>query len=85
MLRLDAAPDASPAVDIPEIEKIVARVARIPEKQASDSDKERLRTLEDSLKRVVFGQEEAVAIVAKSIRRARAGLGLPDHPAVRAR
>ena len=81
MLRLDAAPDASPAVDIPEIEKIVARVARIPEKQASDSDKERLRTLEDSLKRVVFGQEEAVAIVAKSIRRSRAGLGLPDHPA----
>ena len=81
MMRLDAAPDASPAVDIPEIEKIVARVAHIPEKQASDSDKERLRTLEDSLKRVVFGQEQAVAIVAKSIRRARAGLGQPDHPA----
>ena len=81
MLRLDAAPDALPAIDIPEIEKIVARVARIPEKQASDSDKERLRTLEDSLKRVVFGQEKAVAIVAKSIRRARAGLGIPDHPA----
>jgi len=81
MMRLDAAPDASPAVDIPEIEKIVARVAHIPEKQASDSDKERLRTLEDSLKRVVFGQEQAVAMVAKSIRRARAGLGQPDHPA----
>jgi len=81
MMRLDAAPDASPAVDIPEIEKIVAHVAHIPEKQASDSDKERLRTLEDSLKRVVFGQEQAVAIVAKSIRRARAGLGQPDHPA----
>jgi len=81
MLRLDAAPDALPTIDIPEIEKIVARVARIPEKQASDSDKDRLRTLEDSLKRVVFGQEKSVAIVAKSIRRARAGLGIPDHPA----
>ena len=81
----DAAADAPeverPRVDIPEIEKIVARVARIPEKQASVSDKERLRTLEESLKRVVFGQPEPVELVAKAIRRSRAGLGHPDHPA----
>ena len=41
------------------MEKVVARMARIPEKQASASDKERLRTLEEALQRVVFGQEQA--------------------------
>jgi len=63
------------------IERVVARMARIPEKQASSSDKERLRTLEESLQRVVFGQPEAVAAVTASIKRSRAGLGLPDRPA----
>ena len=63
------------------IERVVARMARIPEKQASSSDKERLRTLEEALQRVVFGQPEAVAAVTASIKRARAGLGLPDRPA----
>ncbi len=81
MMRLDASADESPRVDVADVEKIVARIARIPEKQASASDKERLRNLEDSLKRVVFGQENAVQEVARSIRRARAGLGQPDHPA----
>src|SRR6185295_19374117 len=62
-------------VDVDEIEKVVARIARIPEKQASSSDKERLKGLEDSLNRVVFGQGDAVRTVATSIKRARAGLG----------
>ena len=81
MSRLDASSEDVPDIDVAEIEKIVSHIARIPEKQASSSDKERLRSLEDSLKRVVFGQEEAVEVVARAIRRARAGLGLPDHPA----
>jgi ATP-dependent Clp protease ATP-binding subunit ClpA len=68
-------------VDVDEIEKVVARIARIPEKQASSSDKERLKGLEDSLNRVVFGQGDAVRLVATSIKRARAGLGQPDKPA----
>ena len=68
-------------VDVDEIEKVVARIARIPEKQASSSDKERLKGLEDSLNRVVFGQGDAVRTVATSIKRARAGLGQPDKPA----
>src|SRR6266540_3402860 len=69
-------------VDEPaEVERVVARMARIPESQASSSDRERLRTLGESLKRVVFGQEEAVEIVASAIKRARAGLGPPDRPA----
>ncbi len=81
MVRLQTVEENRGNVDVPEVEKVVARIARIPEKQASSSDKERLRTLDDSLKRVVFGQDEAVEIVAKAIRRARAGLGHPDHPA----
>ena len=90
--RLAAPPDApadpalpaDPApviVDAPEIEKIVARIARIPARQASSSDRERLRTLEESLQRVVFGQPDAVHLVAQAIKRSRAGLGQPDRPA----
>jgi ATP-dependent Clp protease ATP-binding subunit ClpA len=56
-------------------------MARIPARQASASDRERLRTLEESLERVVFGQTEAVHLVAQSIKRSRAGLGVPDRPA----
>ena len=63
------------------IEEVVARMARIPAKQASSSDRDRLRSLEESLGRVVFGQEEAVGTVARAIKRARAGLGQPDRPA----
>jgi ATP-dependent Clp protease ATP-binding subunit ClpA len=68
-------------VDSPEIEAVVARMARIPARQASSSDRERLRTLEESLQRVVFGQTEAVHLVAQSIKRSRAGLGVPERPA----
>ena len=62
-------------VDAPDIEAVVARMARIPARQASSSDRERLRTLEESLERVVFGQTEAVHLVAQAIKRSRAGLG----------
>jgi ATP-dependent Clp protease ATP-binding subunit ClpA len=68
-------------VDAADIERVVARMARIPEKQATSSDRERLRTLGEALERVVFGQEEAVHAVATAIKRARAGLGQPDRPA----
>jgi ATP-dependent Clp protease ATP-binding subunit ClpA len=67
-------------VDVDEIERVVARIARIPEKQASSSDKERLKGLDDALNRVVFGQADAVRLVATSIKRHRAGLGQPDKP-----
>ena len=74
-------PPARIPVGLEEIERIVARMARIPEKQANASDRQRLRTLEESLRRVVFGQDEAVHAVAQAIKRARAGLGQPDRPA----
>ena len=78
------APQTPPApviVDAPDIERVVARIARIPARQASSSDRERLRALEESLQRVVFGQQEAVHLVAQAIKRSRAGLGQPDRPA----
>jgi ATP-dependent Clp protease ATP-binding subunit ClpA len=68
-------------VDAPDVERVVARIARIPARQASSSDRERLRTLEETLERVVFGQHEAVHLVAQAIKRSRAGLGQPDRPA----
>jgi ATP-dependent Clp protease ATP-binding subunit ClpA len=68
-------------VDVAEIEQVVARIANIPARQASASDKERLKSLEESLQRVVFGQDEAVALVTAAIKRSRAGLGMPDRPA----
>jgi ATP-dependent Clp protease ATP-binding subunit ClpA len=69
------------AIDGAKIEEVIARMARIPAKQASSSDRDRLRSLEEALGRVVFGQEEAVGTVARAIKRARAGLGQPDRPA----
>jgi ATP-dependent Clp protease ATP-binding subunit ClpA len=74
-------PAAPVVVEAADIERVVARMARIPDRQASSSDRERLRTLEESLDRVVFGQREAVHLVAQAIKRSRAGLGQPDRPA----
>jgi ATP-dependent Clp protease ATP-binding subunit ClpA len=83
--RIDAVAGASSGdgliVEAADIEAVVARMARIPARQASSSDKERLRTLEESLQRVVFGQAEAVHLVAQAIKRSRAGLGQPERPA----
>ena len=75
--------DLAPPVEITaaHIEEVVARMARIPAKQASATDRDRLRSIEESLGRVVFGQEEAVRTVARAIKRSRAGLGQPDRPA----
>src|SRR5262249_21760695 len=67
-------------VDAPDVERVVARIARIPARQASSADRARVRTLEESLRRVVFGQPEAVHLVAQAIKRSRAGLGQPDRP-----
>src|SRR5262245_24231927 len=75
-----AAPAPRPVGTV-DIERVAARAARIPDRQASASDRERLRTLEESLRRVVFGQDEAVHLVAQAIKRSRAGLALPERPA----
>ena len=79
--RLAAPTGTIPVVGAAEIEAVIAKIARIPERQASASDRERLKGLQESLERVVFGQTEAVRAVSQSIKRSRAGLGSPDKPA----
>ncbi|MCO6504237.1 MAG: ATP-dependent Clp protease ATP-binding subunit ClpA [Snodgrassella sp.] len=63
-----------------EIEAIVARVARIPEKTVSHDDKQVLRHLADNLKAKVFGQEQAIDTLTTAIKMARSGLKQPDKP-----
>lgn len=63
-----------------DIEKIVAKIARIPEISVSTSDRTRLETLGDSLKQVVFGQDDAIKAIVTAIKRARAGIGAPTRP-----
>ncbi len=63
-----------------EIEEIVAKMARIPPKSVSKSDTERLAKLGEDLKRVVFGQDNAIEQVTAAIKLARAGLREPNKP-----
>ena len=67
-------------IDVPEIELIVAKMARIPTKQVSASDKDVLKNLERNLKMVVFGQDEAIETLTAAIKMARSGLAQPDKP-----
>jgi ATP-dependent Clp protease ATP-binding subunit ClpA len=67
-------------IDIEEIETIVAKMARIPAKQVSSSDKDVLQHLERNLKMVIFGQDPAIETLSSAIKLARSGLGNPDKP-----
>src|SRR5690606_10876977 len=67
-------------VSVEDIEYVVARMARIPEKQVSASDRDVLRNLDRNLKMVVFGQDEAIDTLASAIKMARSGLGNPARP-----
>ncbi|SHI82368.1 ATP-dependent Clp protease ATP-binding subunit ClpA [Malonomonas rubra DSM 5091] len=67
-------------IGLDEIERVVARMARVPIRTVTGSDRQRLRYLERDLKRVVFGQDPAIDSLVKSIHRSRAGLGHPDKP-----
>ncbi|SDW57975.1 ATP-dependent Clp protease ATP-binding subunit ClpA [Roseicitreum antarcticum] len=63
-----------------EIEAVVAKIARIPPKNVSKGDAEVLRDLEGALKRVVFGQDQAIIALSSAIKLARAGLREPEKP-----
>ena len=63
-----------------DIEKIVAKIARIPTLSVSTPDKTKIENLEDQLKQVVFGQDDAISSLVTSIKRSRAGLGSPERP-----
>ena len=70
----------SSKIDVPEVEYIVAKMARIPTKQVSASDRDVLRNLERNLKMVVFGQDAAIEALTASIKMARSGLADPAKP-----
>ncbi|MDX1489959.1 MAG: ATP-dependent Clp protease ATP-binding subunit ClpA [Pseudohongiellaceae bacterium] len=78
--RLQPASKRKKLIQAQDMEKIVASIARIPPKHVSNSDKESLRNLEDKLKMVVFGQDEAISNLGSAIKLSRAGLNLPDKP-----
>jgi ATP-dependent Clp protease ATP-binding subunit ClpA len=67
-------------VGVRDVEEVVARMANVPSVRASASDRERLEHLEAELGKVVFGQDGAIAVVARAMRRARAGLGGRTRP-----
>ena len=67
-------------IDKGEIERIIAKVARIPETTVSHDDKQALKTLSDTLKRQIFGQDAAIDVLVSAVKIARSGLGQPDKP-----
>ena len=67
-------------VGVRDVTEVVARMANIPAARASVSDVERLGNLEGDLQQVVYGQDSAIATVARAVKRARAGLGGVDRP-----
>ena len=71
---------APPLITARHVEAVVAKMARIPAANVTRSDAARLAELEERLRAVVFGQEEAVSLVSRAIKRARAGLGDPSRP-----
>lgn len=78
--RLIAPSKRKKTIGVPEIESVVARIARIPEKTVSSSDKDRLKTLDSRLKMLVFGQDNAIAALTEAIKMSRAGLGQEHKP-----
>jgi ATP-dependent Clp protease ATP-binding subunit ClpA len=67
-------------IGLKDIERIVAKIAKIPPRSVSSSDKEQLQNLERDLKLTVFGQETAIEMLASTIKLSRSGLGHPEKP-----
>ena len=78
--RLRPVAEREPVVQVRHIEDVVARMARIPAKSVSVSDKEVLRNLERNLKLVIFGQDKAIEALGSAIKMARSGLGESRKP-----
>jgi ATP-dependent Clp protease ATP-binding subunit ClpA len=67
-------------IGVRDVEEIVAKIARIPAKTVSSSDREQLAKLEDVLRMTVFGQQEAIGAIASAIKLSRAGLSNHEKP-----
>ncbi len=78
--RLRLFPRKRPTIGVADIESVVASMARIPARKLAQTDRRKLKELDRSIKRQVFGQEQAIDQLCQAIRRARAGLGQPEKP-----
>ncbi|WP_075181209.1 ATP-dependent Clp protease ATP-binding subunit ClpA [Pantoea sp. 1.19] len=78
--RLQPVSKRKKTVNVADIESVVARIARIPEKSVSSSDRDTLKTLNDRLKMLVFGQDNAIEALTEAIKMSRAGLGQERKP-----
>ncbi len=67
-------------IDTEDIERIVAKIAKIPEKSISTSEMNKLKDMGTWLRDQIFGQDEAINLVFEAIKRSRAGFGNPDRP-----
>jgi ATP-dependent Clp protease ATP-binding subunit ClpA len=67
-------------VGLPLIETVVSRIARIPERSIGETEKDKLKVLEERLRDRIFGQDEAVAAVARAVKRSRAGFRAENKP-----
>jgi ATP-dependent Clp protease ATP-binding subunit ClpA len=63
-----------------DVERVVARIAKIPERTVSSDDKSQLANLEPELRKVIFGQDAAIDAIASAIKLSRSGLGNPERP-----
>ena len=79
-VRLMPASRRKKTVGVAEIEAMVAKMARIPEKSVSSSDKDILKNLDKKMKMLVFGQDNAIDVLTESIKLTRAGLGSDNRP-----
>ncbi|HEY6907991.1 MAG TPA: ATP-dependent Clp protease ATP-binding subunit ClpA [Myxococcales bacterium] len=78
--RMKPANERVPVIGVPEIEQVVAKIARIPPRSVSSDDKSALRSLAPDLKKVVYGQDAAIEALASAILLSRSGLGSPQKP-----
>ena len=78
--RLIPASKRKKKIGVTEIESVVAKIAHIPPKHVSSSDRDSLGKLEENLKHVVFGQDPAIEALSAAIKLSRAGLTSPDKP-----
>ncbi|HET7784588.1 MAG TPA: ATP-dependent Clp protease ATP-binding subunit ClpA [Myxococcales bacterium] len=78
--RMKPAAERAPLIGVPEIEQVVAKIARIPPRSVSSDDKSALKMLAPDLKKVVYGQDAAIEALASAILLSRSGLGSPTKP-----
>jgi ATP-dependent Clp protease ATP-binding subunit ClpA len=79
-LRLQPEGERADRVTVEMVENVVAKMARIPAKSVSASDKDLLRTLERDLKLTIFGQDQAIETLSAAIKMSRSGLGEDEKP-----